>query len=82
MARLNEVEYRLRAQQYAERFGIIKYHVSGNKMVYYDNHREVERVGNTFKKVAYTMKRIVNLDTGAETSQRLRRLNKEGWQNV
>lgn len=82
MAKFTETEYRLRAQRYAERYGIIKYHVLGSKMVFYDNHREVERVGDTFKKVSYTMKRTVNLETGAETSQRLKRLNKEGWQNV
>lgn len=74
-------DYELKAQRFAERYGIVDYDVVRNTMVYYDNHRGKEYVGGVLKFVSYTMKRTVNLDTGDIVSIRLKRLNKRGWNN-
>ena len=47
---------------YAERYGIVEYHVSGNQMIYY----------TTFPMEHATYRAVVNLDTGHETREQMR----------
>ena len=46
-------EYELRALRYAEKYGIIEYHVKGNEMIYY----------TTWIMEHATYRAVVNLDT-------------------
>ena len=78
---LDEI-YPRRALEYAETYGIIDYEISGNKMIFYQNYSDdVHPVSG--KRISYTMKRIVDLDImRIIKNQRLKRLNKRGWNNV
>lgn len=56
-----------KALLYAEKYGIVKYIVKGNTMVYYVNYPQY------LKSKAYTIKATVNLNTMKETRQQLKR---------
>lgn len=76
--------YQEKAQIYAESYGIITYHLEGNKMIYYQNYREPQynHIKGKWEDNPTTYKRIVNLDTYDNSTEKLQRLNKEGWDNV
>lgn len=68
--------YELKAQFYAEKWGILSYRVKGNLMIYNQNYRE-----DCFGNYA-TYQRIVNLDTNTTTIKKLQKRFKDGWNNV
>lgn len=63
------------ATVYAERYGIVQYHVKGNTMTFYKSYPAY--LGNK----AYSIKHFINLDTGIETTQRMNKVFKEGFYN-
>ena len=74
--------YNNKALGYAEHYGILTYRVKGNLMIYNQNYNNTEFVGNKCVKNPCTYQRTINLDTGEETSKKLHRLQKDGWNNV
>lgn len=64
------------ALQYAERYGIITYKVKGNLMIFYKSYRAY------LNNKAYSVKHTINLTTGVETTKVLKKLVREGFQNV
>ena len=73
--------YKQRALEYAEKYGIITYKVIGNKMIYNVNFYNSEFIGKGVRKPC-TVQIAVNLDTMEVTSKQLKRLQKNGWDNV
>lgn len=63
------------ATVFAERYGIVKYHVKENVMTFYKSYPAY--LGNK----AYSVKHIINLDTGIETTQVMNKVFKEGFYN-
>jgi hypothetical protein len=68
-------KYKELALQYAEKYGIINYKLSGRYMTYIINFRL-----DSFGSVA-TYKRKVNLDTLEVKTVRLKKYNPDGWKN-
>ena len=69
--------YKVKADNYAEEYGIIKYTVKGNKMTYYTNYPVYLSEGRR------TYKIVVNLDIMKEESRtQLKRWNKNGNYNM
>ena len=75
-------EYEQKALVYAESYGIITYHLEGHNLIYYQNYREPEFVNGRWDDNPTTYKRIVDLDTYITATEKLKRLNPEGWDNV
>ena len=73
--------YEQRALEYAEKYGVVTYKVVGNKMIYNVNFYNSEFIGKWVRKPC-TVQRAVNLDTMEVTSKQLKRLQKNGWDNV
>lgn len=67
--------YQQKAIAYAETYGIIKYRVSENKIIY--NVSYPAYLSNP----RYTIQHIVNLDTGEHSSRQLGRFDKDGLYN-
>lgn len=67
--------YKKAALSYAERYGIMDYKVEGSNMIFYVSYPEY--LGNP----RYTIKHTVNLDTGVDTPQRLKRFIAAGLNN-
>ena len=76
LPRMDKPNYELKAQFYAEKWGILSYRVKGNLMIYNQNYRE-----DCFGNYA-TFQRIVNLDTNTTTTKKLQKRFKDGWNNV
>lgn len=74
--------YNNKALGYAEHYGILTYRIKDNLMIYNQNYNNTEFVGNKWVKNPCTYQRTINLDTGEETSKKLHRLQKDGWNNV
>ena len=70
------------ALTYAERYGIITYKVVGHFMTYNQNYTESEFIGGKWTRKAKTVQRKVDLTTGEVESTVLKRLQKNGWDNV
>lgn len=71
------MSYEQKAILFCEKYGIIKYRVNKNMLVFYKNHP----VDCMYTKY-YTVRHVVNLDTMNESTTILKKLNKEGFQNV
>jgi hypothetical protein len=74
--------YEQKALEYAEHYGILTYSIKGNLMIYNQNYNNNEFIGGKWTKNPCTYQRTINLDTGEESSKRLQRLQKNGWDNV
>jgi hypothetical protein len=75
-------KYEKIATAYAEAYGIIDYKIQGCKMVYYINYKE-NAAKNAYKPgyKGDTYKATVDLKTGKENRQLLKRYNEKGWLN-
>ena len=51
-------------------------------MIYNQNRRNKEFIGGKWVENPCTYQRTINLDNGEESSKRLQRLQKNGWDNV
>lgn len=71
-----------KALKYAEHYGIITYRVKGNTMIYNQNYNNTEFINGRWVSKPCTYQTIVNLDTGNELRNKLKRLQKDGWDNV
>lgn len=70
------MDYAQKAICWAERYGIVKYRVKGNKMIYNRSYPAY------LNEPAYTIQHTVNLDTMTEEhTKRLKRLDREGFYN-
>lgn len=67
--------YDILATQYAERYGIVEYRVSGNEMIY--NVSYPEYLNNP----RYTIQHRVNLDTLRVQTKQLKRFDSKGLVN-
>ena len=77
------IDYKARAEKWAEKYGIITYKVKGGFMVYHQNYVEDVRVANRYEKRPVTYKRVVNLEEMKTVENiLLSRLQKDGWDNV
>lgn len=74
--------YAQRALEYSEHYGIVTYKVVNNKMTYNQNYNNSECIGGVWKRNPSTYRRIVNLDTLEVKTEKLQRLQKNGWDNV
>lgn len=79
---MNKVDYNNKALQYAEHYGIITYRVKGKYMIYNQNYNNSEFVNGKWTKNPCTYQRTINLETGEESSRKLGRMQKNGWDNV
>lgn len=80
---MNKKEYyEQKALEYAEYYGILTYKVKGSFMIYNQNRRNKEFLGGKWVENPCTYQIKVNLDTMQTTVLQLRRLQKDGWDNV
>lgn len=77
-----EASYEDKAVVYAESYGIVTYHLENNLLIYYQNYREPEVINHRIIDNVATYKRIVDLNTYATISERMKELVAEGWDNV
>lgn len=82
MSKQTKQVYEQKALQYAEHYGIITYKVTGNTMIYNQNYRNSECINGKWRDNPCTYQRRINLDTMETTTIKLKRLNKNGWDNV
>lgn len=73
--------YAQRALEYSEHYGIVTYKVVNNKMTYNQNYNNSECIG-VWKRNPCTYRRTVNLDTLEVKTEKLQRLQRNGWDNV
>ena len=78
----NKDRYEHLALEYAEKFGIISYKVIGNKMRFNQNYHNKEFICGKWINNPCTYQRILNLDTMQIDTIKLKRLQKDGWNNV
>lgn len=78
---ISNKDYNQIALEYAEKYGIITYKVKDNYMIYNQNYKNSEFIGKWVEK-PYTMQRKVNLETMQTDSIKLKRVQKDGWDNV
>lgn len=76
--------YESKALLYAEEYGILSYKVKGNIMIYNQNYNEGGEVFVNGRWIlrACTYQRLLNLDSGNTETKKLKRLQKDGWDNV
>lgn len=74
--------YAQRALEYSERYGIVTYKVVNNKMSFNQNYNNSECIGGVWKRNPCTYRRTVNLDTLEVKTEKLQRLQKNGWDNI
>lgn len=75
--RFNNVkDYNELAIHFAEKYGIVEYRVKGNLMIY--NKSYPAYLSNP----RYTVQHCINLDTGKDTTKRLKRFDKNGYLNT
>lgn len=74
--------YAQRALEYSEHYGIVTYKVVNNKMTFNQNYNNSEFIGGAWRKNPSTYRRTVNLDTFEVKTEKLQRLQKNGWDNV
>lgn len=74
--------YAQRALEYSEHYGIVTYKVVNNKMTYNQNYNNSECIGGVWKRNPCTYRRTVNLDTLEVKTEKLQRLQRNGWDNV
>lgn len=74
--------YAQRALEYSEHYGIVTYKVVNNKMTFNQNYNNSEFIGGAWRRNPSTYRRIVNLDTFEVKTEKLQRLQKNGWDNV
>ena len=72
----NIVRYEDIALMYAERYGIITYRVVGGKMIFNKTYKAY------LGQPTYTVQHTIDLNTGQETTKRLSRVMKDGYDNV
>lgn len=65
-----------KALMFVEKYGIITYKITGNKLVFYKTYPAY--LGSP----AYSMRHIVNLDTGIELVEHSKKVVKEGMYNI
>jgi len=68
-------DYEFLSRQFAEQYGIVKYRVNGNLMIY--NVSYPAYLSNP----RYTIQHTVNLDTGEDCTRQLKRFDTSGLQN-
>lgn len=74
--------YAQRALEYSEHYGIVTYKVVNNKMTFNQNYNNSEFIGGAWRRNPSTYRRTVNLDTFEVKTEKLQRLQKNGWDNV
>jgi ribosomal protein L16 Arg81 hydroxylase len=74
--------YNEKALRYAEEHGIITYRVKGNRLIYNQNYKNTQFINGKWRDNPCTYQRVINLDNGQESSRRLSRIQKDGWNNV
>lgn len=74
--------YTFKALCYAESKGIVSYRVKNNYMIFNQNYSNKECIGGSWVENPCTYQRAVDLDTGVVTTNKLQRLQKDGWNNV
>lgn len=74
--------YAFKALCYAESKGIVSYRVKNNYMIYNQNYSNKECIGGSWVENPCTYQRTVDLDSGVVTTKKLKRLQKDGWNNV
>lgn len=80
---MNKKEYyNNKALEYAEHYGILTYSIKGNLMIYNQNRRNTEFLGGKWVENPCTYQIKVNLDTMQTAALKLKRLRKDGWDNV
>lgn len=80
---MSKKEYYInKALKYAEYYGIITYRVKGSFMIYNQNRRNKEFIGGKWTENPCTYQIRVNLDTMRTEALKLKRLRKDGWDNV
>lgn len=61
---------------YAEKYGIVTYKVVGGKMIFNKSYRAY------LGQPAYTIQHTIDLRTGQETTRKLGRVMRDGYDNV
>ena len=74
-------DYNQIALMYAQQFGILDYKVKGKYMIFNQNYINREFVGTWISKPC-TYQRKVNLDTLKTETIKLKRTNRNGWNNT
>ena len=74
--------YEFKALCYAESRGIVSYRVKNSYMIFNQNYSNKECIGGSWVENPCTYQRTVDLDSGAVTTKKLQRLQKDGWDNV
>lgn len=72
--------YAQRALEYSEHYGIVTY--VNNKMTFNQNYNNSEFIRGAWRRNPSTYRRTVNLDTFEVKTEKLQRLQKNGWDNV
>lgn len=79
---VKSVDYTHKATEYAEKYGIVTYKVVGKYMIFYQNYANKEYVNGKWIDKACTFKRTIDLDILKVESVQLKRVQKQGWDNV
>ena len=74
--------YHYKATMYVEKYGIVSYKIIDKHIVYNQNYYNKEFIKGKWINRPCTYQRIVDLDTGKTESKQLKRLQKDGWNNV
>jgi RimJ/RimL family protein N-acetyltransferase len=74
--------YNEKAIKYAERYGIVTYRLKGKYLIYNQNYKNTEFIDGKWRDNHCTYQRTVDLETLQETSKKLERLQRNGWDNV
>lgn len=76
------LDYNNLALLHAEKYGIITYKVKNFYMIYNQNYYNKEFFNGKWTSKPCTYQRIVDLRTNTIQSKKLKRLQKDGWDNV
>lgn len=78
----NKERYEQLAIEYAEKYGIISYRIIGNKMKFNQNYYNKEFIKGKWRNNPCTYQRVLDLDTMQLNTIKLKRLQKDGWNNI
>ena len=77
MSELNDA-----ALEYAAKYGIKKYRVSGKYLVYFQNYRDIEYNAGEWRRRTRSYKRTVDLETLSVRTEQFPSIVQDGWCNV